>query len=181
MKFIIEHLEPKLSEWCLLEYRHISKIVGKNNLLFTNTKRRSKDLEKLGRTGAAPVSELKLKNACLLDPEAEKTLSHKDSFNYLIFGGILGDNPPQHRTAEIKVNCEKRNLGNKQMSTDTAVLVAKKITEGKKFSDFKFKDTIEIQMAENESVILPFRYLLENEKPVLAHGLVDYLKRKKSF
>jgi len=28
MKFIIEHLEPTLSDWCFIEYNHISKIAG---------------------------------------------------------------------------------------------------------------------------------------------------------
>ena len=45
MKFIIEHLEKKLFEWCLIEYEHISKIVGKNNLIITNVKK--SDLSKL--------------------------------------------------------------------------------------------------------------------------------------
>ncbi|MBI4148313.1 hypothetical protein HY490_03415, partial [Candidatus Woesearchaeota archaeon] len=34
--FVIEHLEPKVFQWCVLEYRHISQIVGKENLWFTN-------------------------------------------------------------------------------------------------------------------------------------------------
>ena len=36
MIYIIEHLEPKLWEWCILEYEHISQTVGKDNLWFTN-------------------------------------------------------------------------------------------------------------------------------------------------
>ncbi|PIY60292.1 hypothetical protein COY95_02530 [Candidatus Woesearchaeota archaeon CG_4_10_14_0_8_um_filter_47_5] len=35
MKFIIEHMEPELYPWCLLEYRHISQIVGKGQVVFT--------------------------------------------------------------------------------------------------------------------------------------------------
>src|SRR3989338_10620936 len=30
MRYIIEHLEEKLYPWCLLEYTHISKMVGKD-------------------------------------------------------------------------------------------------------------------------------------------------------
>ena len=45
MKFVIEHLESELYEWCLIEYEHISKIVGKDNLTFTNIK--SEDKKKL--------------------------------------------------------------------------------------------------------------------------------------
>ena len=36
--YVIEHLEPKLWEWCEIEYESISKIVGKENLWFTNIK-----------------------------------------------------------------------------------------------------------------------------------------------
>ena len=35
MKFIIEHLEDEVWEWCILEYRHMSEFVGKENLIFT--------------------------------------------------------------------------------------------------------------------------------------------------
>ena len=46
MKVIIEHLEPELYDWCLIEYEHISKIAGKGNLIFTNIKNK-KETEKL--------------------------------------------------------------------------------------------------------------------------------------
>ena len=42
--YIIEHLEPKIGRWTLIEYAHISKIVGKRSLWFTNIKHRSKKL-----------------------------------------------------------------------------------------------------------------------------------------
>ena len=49
--FIIEHLEPRLSKWCLIEYKHISEIAGKRNLWLANVKRESerKKLEGYGR------------------------------------------------------------------------------------------------------------------------------------
>ena len=37
--YVIEHLEPRIYRWCVIEYKHISKIVGKENLWFTNGKR----------------------------------------------------------------------------------------------------------------------------------------------
>src|SRR3989344_4588506 len=43
--YIIEHLEQKLWPWCVIEYKHISKIAGKNNLWFTNIKKR--DIKRL--------------------------------------------------------------------------------------------------------------------------------------
>lgn len=182
MKYVIEHMEPKVYKWCLLEYTHISKIVGKKNLAFTNVKNGGKLLEGLGEVRKESVNELCLKNACVLDIAADKTLSKKDSkFDYLIFGGILGDYPRRRRTGKIKVQAERRNLGHKQMSTDTAVYAAKGLLGGKRLGDFKFKDGIEIPLGPKESVILPFRYVEQNGKIVLPEGFVEFLKRKKNF
>ncbi len=185
MKFVIEHLEEKVWPWCILEYKHISEIVGKENLIFTNVPlKEKKKLEKFGKVYTKSVLKLNFKKCCLLEMIANKQLTSndKEKFDYFIFGGILGDNPPQGRTKVLhKLNCEMRNLGKKQMSTDTAVLVTHKILNGKKLKDIKFKDTIELETAENESVILPFRYVLEDGKPVLAKGLFEMLKKQKGL
>ena len=193
MIFVIEHLEPRLSKWCMLEYAHISTIVGKRNVWFSHVSRPSKRLGALGLVFSAPAKELSkelsMKNPCVLDPEARETLSYSDcktsckKFTHLIFGGILGNDPPQQRTREIfqDTKVERRNLGHIQMSTDTAVAVAKKISEGTPFSTLKFKDTLEINLKKGESVILPYRYVLENGKPMLPKGFADFLKNRRSF
>ena len=46
MKYIIEHF-GKAYKWHLIEYEHISKLVGKENLIFTNTS--SKPLAAFGK------------------------------------------------------------------------------------------------------------------------------------
>ena len=93
MKFIIEHLEPELFEWCLIEYEHISSIVGKNNLIFTNIKSyrnkvsgelknprflsNKKDADKLKKFGDVyekNISELKFEKICVLSQYSKKTL-----------------------------------------------------------------------------------------------------------
>jgi ribosome biogenesis SPOUT family RNA methylase Rps3 len=182
MRYVIEHLEPRLYPWCLLEYRHISSIVGKKNLIFTNTKAGA--LKALGRVHANSVRSMQLSNACVLDPNAELLLSPRDTFDYLIIGGILGDEPMQGRT-EIELtntlNLPARNLGKEQMSTDTAVYVAKYLLEGGRFSDLNFGDTIEIELCDSESVVLPFRYVLIDGKPLLPDGLIDLLRRRRRF
>jgi len=191
MKFIIEHLEPTLSDWCFIEYNHISDIVGSENLIFSNIKSdaEKEKLQELGEVKFESVIELNLQKVCILDPNAENQLSPVDaSFDCLIFGGILGDHPPQNRTEESltsKLEQESRNLGKEQMSTDTAVLVAKKIIEGKTFSELQFKDTIELDVENPEgiehTITLPYRYLLENGKPILAKGLAEFLLDKEEF
>jgi ribosome biogenesis SPOUT family RNA methylase Rps3 len=185
MKFIIEHLEPRLFKWCIIEYTHISEIVGKDNLIFTNIRENDvKKLEKLGEVHTQSVKEMTYNNSCVLDPFAKKELDANDKFDYMILGGILGDEPMKKRT-EIEltnfIKAEVRHLGKKQMSTDTAVYVSKYIIDGGKFSDIKFQDEIEIDIREGESIQLPFRYVLIDGKPMLPNGLVEFLKKRKDF
>ncbi len=182
--FVIEHLEPKVFRWCVLEYAHSSKWVGKNNLLFTNTK--SSILKKFGKVEPRSVKKLRFEKACVLDPEAKTTLTPEiaKKYNYFIFGGILGDDPPKERTkAELTkfLPYPSFNLGQVQMSTDTAVIVTKFICDGKKFSELKFQQGIEIKISAHEEVHLPYKYLLKKGKPLLAPGIADMLRKQKTF
>lgn len=189
MKFVIEHLEPELYEWCLIEYGHISKIVGAGNLIFTNLENKKDELKKYGKVYKKNVSELNFKGICILSQYSKKTLTKNDKskFQYFVFGGILGDNPAKRRTNLIinqlknKTKFETRNLGKRQMPTDSAVYVAKRILEGRKLSNFKFVDKLEIKINENESVILPFSYAISQHMPVISEKMVDYLRRRKEF
>ena len=192
MKFIIEHLEPELYDWCLIEYEHISKIVGKENLIFTNinSKKDELKLKKYGAVYSEGVSELGFKKICVLSQYSEKTLktADKNNFEYFVFGGILGDNPAKKRTIEMEkklekkgLNFEARNLGKKQMPTDTAVYVAKKILDGKKLNELKFVDELEIEINENESVNLNFRFVVDDNKLVINEKLIEYLRGRDEF
>jgi len=191
-KFIIEHLEAELYEWCLIEYKHISEIVGKENLIFTNIKnpQDAVKLKKLGAVFEKNISELKFQDICVLSQYSKETLATNDKtkFKYFVFGGILGDNPAKKRTNDIidelkkaKINFEERNLGNVQMPTDNAVYAAKKILNGSKLSDLKFIDEVEIEINENESVTLPFRYIIDNNKLIISEKLVEHLRKRKEF
>jgi len=182
--FVIEHLEPKVFQWCMLEYAHISKWVGKQNLFFTNTK--SSSLKKFGKVVPKSVKKLRFEKACILDPGSKQELTPAiaKKYNYFIFGGILGDNPPKERTKVELTNFlpyPSFNLGKAQMSTDTAVIVTKLITDGKKLSQLKFQQGIEIKISAYEEVHLPYKYLLKNGKPLLAPGIVEMLKKQKTF
>ncbi|MBI5072759.1 hypothetical protein HZA99_02995 [Candidatus Woesearchaeota archaeon] len=188
MKYIIEHLDPELYDWCLLEYTHISEIVGKENLIFTNVRNveERKKLERLGTVEEKSVTQLKYPRLCILDPAASKTLepADKQSFDYLLFGGILGDWPPRQRTKKEltrKLDAQSRNLGQPQMSTNTAVYVAKKIIDGKKFSEFQFIEELVIPVEDGEEIELPFRFVVENGKPVLAKGYVEFVRKQDVF
>ncbi len=182
--YVIEHMEQRVYEWCFLEYKHMSKLVGKKNLFFTNIA--SQKLKQLGRVTKKSVAELELDKPCLLDPKAPKLLTPADAkkFNTFVFGGILGDDPPQYRTKDLVFklrNAPRRNLGTEQMSTDTAVLVTKKIVDGTPFGSIPFSDGIEVHIKKGESVLLPYRYVIEKGNPVLAPGLLTYLRKQKGF
>ncbi|MBI2557898.1 hypothetical protein HYW20_01125 [Candidatus Woesearchaeota archaeon] len=191
MRFVIEHLEPELYEWSMIEYGRISRIVGKNNLIFTNLNERDANkLKKYGNVNEKGIAELNFNNICVLSQYSKTALIAKDKnkFRYFVFGGILGDNPAKKRTNAILKNLKKsnikfetRNLGNKQIPTDVAVYVAKKILEGRKLSDFKFVDELEIEINDNESINLPFRYVVDKNKAIISEKLVEYLRKRKEF
>ena len=177
-------MEPKLWPWCLIEYKHISKTVGKNNVWFTNIPgSQIKKLSSFGKVLTKSIKFLNLENACILDPESDSTLTPRSSsnFQYFIFGGILGDNPPKKRTnlelTQFLPNAKSFNIGKAQMSTDNAVYVTKKIIEGTPLKEIPFQDEIEIKLNKIESTILPYRYALVNGKPLYSKELVRYLKK----
>jgi ribosome biogenesis SPOUT family RNA methylase Rps3 len=181
MKYIIEHMDPELWEWSQIEYRHISDTVSKQNLIITSLKQ--KDLAATAKYCDArteSVSKLGFKRVCVLDPEAEKTLapSDKNTFDYLVFGGILGNDPPEARTRELVVpGSERRNLGKEQFSTDNAVMVAKKIIDGTPLEKLKFMHDLTIEVDDGEEIILPFKYLLVDGKPFVASEIIEYVKK----
>ena len=187
--YIIEHLETDLYEWCIIEYKHISKIVGKENLWITNLPKGSPQLSLYAKIISESVTKLKLdsKEICILDPEAESTLTtaDKNNFKYFIFGGILGDHPPRKRTQDELTkfipNVQTRNIGKEQMSTDNAVYVVHKILSGTPIEKIQFQDEIEIPLRDGESTIFPYRYALVNGKPLISPELIKYLKNKEDL
>ncbi len=186
--YIIEHLESQLWKWCTIEYKHIAQMVGKQNLWITNLKKGSGELHKYGKLIAKSVVQLPLSKVCVLDPDAIKTLAPAEAkkFDYFIFGGILGNDPPQKRTApeltsRFTYPIEKRNIGRKQMSTDNAVAVVQEIVKGKRLEQLPFQDGIEIDLKEGESIMFPYRYLLVKGKSLVSRELIEYLKKKEGI
>lgn len=182
--FVVEHLEPEVFPWCKLEYAHMSKFVGKEQLIFTNTKDPS--VRAFGKVESKPVRELNLKDACVLDPSAKETLTPElaKKFTYFIFGGILGDHPPKKRTGSeltSKMKFPAFNLGPHQMTTDTAVIVTKLIADGKRLDQLQFVENPEIELGDSESVIMPFKYIIVDGVILIPDGLIELLKEEESF
>lgn len=188
--FIVEHLEPKLWPWCLIEYESLSSIVGKSNVWFTNIQK--KDIQKLSVYGkvfteSVQQLEINLKRACVLEPLATHELkpSETSQFDYYIFGGILGDEKLNGRTqkelTQFLKKAHQRTIGKKQFSTDNAVYVTNEIVKGVSLKKQHFQDSLEVHFNKIESVILPYRYPLVKGKPRISSKLIVYLKNKETF
>jgi len=164
---VIENLEP-ITEWVLLEYEHASKI-AMGNIIFTNAD--DKRLERLGKVYRESFTEVvEPDKTIILDPSANQPLRTEDfdRYRYFVIGGICGDSPPKNRTRDLISSrlpeAERRNLGKKQLTTDSAVLMVM---------------LVEIRYSENESTVLPFGYIILEEKVILTPGLIDLLIRKR--
>jgi ribosome biogenesis SPOUT family RNA methylase Rps3 len=185
---IIEHLEPVLGKWIWLEYKHISNMVGYQNLLFANVRRRNEasKLRGIGRVTRKSTVILQKRQdqpMIVLDPQSPNPLSHSDfsDSTCLIIGGILGDHPAGGRTklalTDRMPSIPSRNLGQYQFSVDGAVHMAMEIVSGKSIGDIPVKIGVEIKVNKRHSCYLPFAYPLVRGKPLLAPGLAKYLRQ----
>jgi ribosome biogenesis SPOUT family RNA methylase Rps3 len=182
---IIEHCEPALSEWLLLEYRHAAKL-WRENLVFTRVidKKTSKVLQKLGSVQKEKAKDVYSDKKCIvLDPQAKKPLTPKDcsTTDAIIIGGLLGYEKPKGRTKKLiseTSGFETRHLGKLQLSIDGAVFVTKAICLGLNLGDIEIAREVEIIHDDVHSTILPFGYPVIENKPVITPGLVEYLTKQ---
>ncbi|THH06260.1 hypothetical protein EW145_g4214 [Phellinidium pouzarii] len=205
--YVIEHMEEDeqaektLPEWVELEYLHMCTLAGPDALIhfthlsssssnslstiFTRPDRPSLAQAQAHQTGVLELMHengVPMSKVCLLDPKAEKELSPEDgegAFDWFLFGGILGDDPPRDRTAELrKLGFPARHLGDVQMTTDTAVGVTKLVVHDKvKLQDIPYIDFPTITFNAKESVEMPFRYVAANGQPVLPLGMRELLHK----
>ncbi|MEM1612488.1 MAG: RNA methyltransferase [Desulfurococcaceae archaeon] len=189
---VIEHCEPDLSPWLILEYRHASLIYGRDHVIFTNVPERyHKLLARYGKVRCESVialvsnGEMKLEEIIVLDPRAETPLTYQDlaTAKYVIVGGILGDHPPRGRThqyitSRLPHSVKSRNIGNGQYSIDGATYYIDYLWRNKDLARFKYVDGIYIE-TDQGYVYLPYRYPLVNSRPLIANGLEYYLKYRK--
>ncbi|KIY71294.1 DUF431-domain-containing protein [Cylindrobasidium torrendii FP15055 ss-10] len=215
--YIIEHMEEDepasassstktLPPWVKLEYSHMLSLAGPaSEVHFTHLSASSVSTLELpqGQGQARPVfttedvlsrlrsSGISINEVCLLDPKGTEELSPADGdgrFKCFLFGGILGDDPPRDRTAELRVlGFPGRRLGPVQMTTDTALGVTKRVVEdGVKLDEIKYVDFPTITFSKHESVEMPFRYMVvegTEAEPTLPPGMRELLREdlNKSF
>ena len=184
LTLIIEHCEPSLSDWLLLEYKHAAKIWD-GTLIFTRVteKNVAHVLQPLGIIEKEKATEIYSDKKCIvLDPQAKKQLTPQDCVisDAIIIGGLLGYEKPQGRTKKLISDTSGfpvRHLGKLQLSIDGAVFVAKAICLGLHLKDIEIAREIEIVHDKVHSTILPFGYPIINDKPVITPGLIDYLTK----
>nr|ODN86059.1 hypothetical protein L203_04560 [Cryptococcus depauperatus CBS 7841] len=186
-----------LPAWVTLEYAHMLSLVGPlSTVHFTSLSPSSIPPLASALSNAAKAKPTTLpildllsslsppvdpRRVCLLDPKAEKVIAPEDAerFDVFLYGGILGDDPPRDRTGELrKLGFEGRHLGEKQMTTDTAVGVTKRVVEDKvSLDDIPFVDFPTIHFNKVESIEMPFRYVKDDEgEPILPPGMKEHLK-----
>lgn len=153
--FIVEHMDPELESWQHLEYRTIAQECAASDSQFILSGL-PKAVPELALVEQSPSSVDDLvsnagipkERVCLLDPRGESDLAPEDGdkFDVFVFGGILGDDPPRDRTAELRVKgFGGRRLGKEQLTTDTAARVTRIVVQEKSELSclvflFKFKD-----------------------------------------
>ena len=185
---IVEHLEPVLGKWIWLEYKHVSRMVGRDGVIFTNVanRRAASKLREIGEVQRHSIVDTvgsTNSQMIVLDPQAPSHLSPNDFIHStsLIVGGILGDHPPKGRTRQAitskMVNSQSRNLGGHQFSIDGAVYMALQVAQGQKITEIPVVDGVEVTINQRYTNLLPFAYPLIKERPLLAPGLRQYLKR----
>ena len=190
MKVIIEHCESILSKWLWFEYSNCSKIVGKNNLIFTNVREDeiSNKLSRLGIVFNESIISLVNRGAfncneiIILDLEATTPLSPLDfkGNTKVVIGGILGDHPPKGKTYKLITsrlpNCVWRNLGPYQFSIDGAAYVALQVSLGRSLDEIPIALGFKIKVNEFHEIYLPYAFPIVDDKPLVSQDLIEYLK-----
>ncbi len=184
LKFVIEHLEPFLGKWLLIEYKHASEIVGANRIIFTNIRKKT-HAAKLSRFGTVKSESFNvlfpLQELVILDPRADEPLKSQDltGKKAIVIGGILGDHPPRGRTYQLITSrfpgVTARNLGKLQFPIDGAVYVAKLVNEGIPLEKIPIKRGLTIRVNKWHSIYLPYAYPLRDGNPLISKELIEHL------
>ncbi|GAA5925335.1 protein-arginine N-methyltransferase SFM1 [Sporobolomyces koalae] len=206
--YVIEHMEEDnpnstFPHWIALEYAQMLKVSAPSTVIFSSLSPSSVESlrEQLVAKGIDPnrfrietksvrqlmqEQSVELNKVCLLDPRAEHVIGPQDGddFDWFLFGGILGDDPPRDRTGILRRDgYPSRHLGPVQMTTDTALGVTKIcVQDRRKLEDIEFVDHPTIKFPgkgyENESVEMPFRYVVDpvTREPILPDGMREHLR-----
>jgi ribosome biogenesis SPOUT family RNA methylase Rps3 len=195
--FIVEHMDPELEKWQILEYSTIASecTAASSQFILSGLPKHVSDLSQVEQSPSSvddlvSSAGIPKERVCLLDPRGESDLAPEDGdkFDVFVFGGILGDDPPRDRTAELRVKgFGGRRLGKEQLTTDTAARVTRIVVQEKSefvmffflvlffcsntrrnlltlcvkvpLAEVPYVDRPSIQVSAAESVEMPFKYV----------------------
>lgn len=121
-------MEPYLFEWCLSEYKAMKEYLSNTNarLLITNAQtfyhydgpkkeENAKYVAELEKSFSEDPVKWQLRReslqqmqmqlegrVCMLDMRGKEELGPNEKWNYIVFGGVLGDHPPRDRPAPLR-------------------------------------------------------------------------------
>ncbi|NPA47037.1 MAG: hypothetical protein GXO14_00140 [Thermococci archaeon] len=185
---LIEHLE-EISDWLLLEYRHVAEWWG-DRLVFTNVPEEDrKRLAELGSVLKDSVVDFPFDRSemIVLDPQAEEELRPEEigDRTLIVVGGILGDAVPRGRTKKFITSRMKgvrvRNIGRPQYSIDGAAIVAKLIAEGAGVSDIDYEENPTIKLDEFSEITFHYAVPRVNGELLLTPGLLELQRRELGY
>jgi len=186
VRLVIENLEPRRSEWLMLEYAHACALWG-GDVQFTNVRdpRLQRDLQRKrnAHVSARSFRDLDFGEVVVLDPKAAKPLTTSDcaSFDAVVVGGILGGERMRGRTRDLitkRAKAPARHLGAVQLPIDIAVFATRAIALGSKLEDLEFTNGLTVRYAEGLDIELPYGYPVVKKKVIVTPGLVEYLAEK---
>ncbi|RLF91924.1 hypothetical protein DRN82_01300 [Thermococci archaeon] len=185
---VIEHLE-EISEWLLLEYKHVAQWWG-DNLIFTNVRpEERKILSEIGSVITESITRLPFDKSkvILLDLQAKEELKPEDieEDTIIVVGGILGDAIPRGRTKEFITSkmpgVRVRHIGRPQFSIDGASIVAKLIADGKRLEEIEYEENPTIKLDDFSEITLHYAIPKLNGKLLLTPGLIELQRRELGY
>jgi len=193
---VIEHLEPCINRWLLAEYSYVAKLFP-GSLVITNvvSSMHREVLSRIAPVYSESASQILRGKVVVLDPWASTRLTPADlsDAEFVVIGGIMGDDPPKRRT-ETMISKRmpwalRRSLGPSQFTIAGAAYMLKMVSEGRELSTIRVKVGLEVELPFDRFtklvVRLPYAFPMSNGQPVLpenyirivAEGLLLYEQR----
>jgi len=183
IKICIEHLEESYSLWLLYEYINASKLIGRNNIIYSNISS-GRIYRILSRYGKVYKNRLKYhvstSKILVLDPDADIELKYSDlnDIEYIVVGGILGEHPRRGRTKKLLSNYYRdskvRNIGDGQYSIDGAVYMAYLISNSMDIREIPKVNKLKI-FSDGYITELPYIYPIRNGEPIISSVIMKII------
>ena len=113
-----------MHDWCTLEYEHMVSVCGADHIYFTAlTPKTLADMPASLRKAHCHTEDILTmgdriphEKVCLLDPSSPYPLAPEDAdtYDFFLFGGILGDDPPRGKALSALSPCICRSIESRE-------------------------------------------------------------------